>query len=378
MYDYAGSNQAEFDLMIVYNGNIAGKADDSHNTLNEPFSGSRGAYNAAYQYFLSQAKKEGLTAAFTTTDNIIGPGQFNGYWTYEHTWKRHQSKAVSFHIFDKFSPIKASKRKGYEMLMRDGNVSLFHNGDLRALLEDKLKTYEAFPDEAIPSVAIDLQDAADIQRAKKELVTLTSQPTYANCFKKEFVLKDRLGAGGMNIFRVNSEVDVDEIPHKEKKGNYLIQPFIDTSGMKIKGQQGLIDLRVILFNGEIIQSYIRIAKKGEYRANTSLGGDINYLQPHEIPKDILEMVTRLNGQLPTNSGVYTFDFIKSANGRLFFIEGNSSPGLHWTTSADEIFCKQMMDMIIESMGEKIGLDKQRVALMVSPMTPTLLEQENRI
>jgi glutathione synthase/RimK-type ligase-like ATP-grasp enzyme len=99
----------------------------------------------------------------------------------------------------------------------------------------------------------------------------------------------------------------------------------------------------------IIQSYLRIAKTDEFRANAQQGGKVMYLSNALIPQDVITMVDNINAQLPSTTAIYTLDFIKSDNGNLYFIEGNMSPGLNWFDEEDERRAKVLIRSIVENL-----------------------------
>ncbi|EKD76065.1 MAG: ribosomal protein S6 modification enzyme, partial [uncultured bacterium] len=132
-----------------------------------------------------------------------------------------------------------------------------------------------------------------------------------------------------------------------------LQPLIQASGFTIGEYTGNTDLRVILFSDKIIQSYLRIAKAGDFRANAQQGGKIMYLKLKQIPADVLKMTKGITKLLPVKTAFYALDFIKSNNGNLYFIEGNNRPGLNWYDNEDKKRAKQLIRLLVKDLQQLI-------------------------
>ena len=83
--------------------------------------------------------------------------------------------------------------------------------------------------------------------------------------------------------------------------------------------KGSIDFRVIIMNRKIIQTYIRIARKGGFKCNGEEGDKLFYLPIKSIPKDVMIMVNKIKkiiNNLKIKNHIYSLDFIKSNNGKI--------------------------------------------------------------
>lgn len=346
-------SRLQFDVIVVYNDLAATSPSDASYAGRTPFAktGENFTYNKSYKYFLQYCKRQGLRAAFATTQDITGSGLFSAVWIFDKQWKRKKELAQTHLIFDKFSGFAIANVKKYALLMKHPkDIQLFHNEKVREIFGDKLYTFELFPEYAIPTVAIDLSSATRIDAAKKNLGAQLRRHSYPDDFiPNAYVLKDRNGAGGVNIFKVRPKTNLLKIGAKYPKVQFILQPFIQASGFRFGEHVRSIDLRVIICNGVSVQSYIRIAKKGEFRANAKQGGQVEYLTPKQIPKDVARMVRKINSKLPAQNSFYALDFIKSDAGHLYFIEGNATPGLNWYDDEDERRAKQLMRLIIQQL-----------------------------
>ncbi|HSX17651.1 MAG TPA: YheC/YheD family protein [Patescibacteria group bacterium] len=326
-----------FDVLIVYSGEIACSAR-SLNDDSSPFgaSGTRTHYDSAYAYLLEMCAKKGLTAAFSTSLDITGPGTCSSYWLYsDNAWQRVQESCSSRVIFDKFSSLKTELRHHRDLLFSDG-VRPFTNDYLLQLFGDKLKTYDAFPTFAIPTVIIEDGAEASIRDAIDKLILLRSLHPNGNDFAHSFVLKNRFGAGGNEIYKIAKHVPhqaIFDIMDSDKAISFILQPFTKfEKGYSHNGSQRPTDIRLIYQNGKIVQTYIREAKKGDFRCNEHQGGDLTYVSPENIPTAIKEFSQQIATVLADTDSLFALDFIVSNDGNIYFIEGNSQPGIDWNLS----------------------------------------------
>lgn len=251
-------------------------------------------------------------------------------------------------IFDKFSNQETYNAKYDARLRANPNgVRYFHDARIREIFDNKLKTYIAFSEYAIPTVKINLDTEEHITFAKNKLHATLSHNHFTEARSESFVLKDKYGSGGHNVFKINTHTKLKPIGKRDESISYVLQPFITASGFTFTDYSGNIDLRVIVCNGEIMQCYIRIPKQNEFRANASQGGTLIYIDVDSIPADVVTMARAINADLPVHDGFYALDFMKSSTGHLYFIEGNSTPGLNWYSNEDEHYAKQLMRMMIQ-------------------------------
>lgn len=340
-----------FDIIIVYDAHLAHSAADLTYQESAPFmqTGEYSNCNATYQYFIQYCDAQGLRAAFTTTADINTAGQFCSAWTYTDRWERYRDKVDAKVIFDKFSNLLLRNHEAYKLLTTTLKpLPLLHDQALRLIFDDKLETYRQFPEYAIPTVKVEALTSAGIQQASQALQALCRQHPYREDFSDAMVLKDQFGIGGNNIYKITRPADWQAIP-LNTSFHFILQPFIHASGFAIAHHADSADLRVIVCDNEIIQSYLRIAKSGEFRANAQQGGEVLYLTLDQIPPEVLTMTTAIKEQLPSKTALYTLDFIKSSQGHLYFIEGNNSPGLNWFDDADETRAKQLIHLLVKNL-----------------------------
>jgi len=107
----------------------------------------------------------------------------------------------------------------------------------------------------------------------------------------------------------------------------LIEEFIDTSG----GIPGLTpsyhDLRVVILDGKIIETYIRVPKPGSLISNFARGGTCHYYPLSKIPRKVREIAARVDRDfVEFGHRVYSIDFGFEGD-TPYIIEMNEQPGL---------------------------------------------------
>lgn len=126
------------------------------------------------------------------------------------------------------------------------------------------------------------------------------------------------------------------------KEPYILQEFVQTEQTS--------DIRAIVVGNEVVASYIRKAKIGEFRANTHLGGS---RIKHEITKEQEKMV--VNAAKAINSEICGVDILNSD--RPSVIEINLSPSFH---AVEECTGVNVCDIIAKYLFEQTKKFKKRL------------------
>jgi len=367
-------NQSElFDLIVVYSENYAKSALDEKYRRKAPFPAEFNILNDSYSYMLTRCRKSGIKAALTTSKDITGPGTFKGFWTYDTEWARNKGRARCRLIFDKFAAATTEQAKRFRLLTSSPSILKFNEQKLTSLFRDKLKTYELFREFAIPSEGIKSLSERNIYLAKSRLDRKLRVHRHSGDFTDGYVIKDRAGASGMGIHRTGLANGLERAileqrasdTKQKRMASYILQPFISCEkGFAFGEHRGLIDVRVILLDHRPLQTYIRIAKRGEFRCNEHQGGELVYISLKELPKDITESVKnisrRLSSVLNARHVLYALDFMRSNSGNLYLVEGNSKPGIDWNhrKRTNEIRTKELIDSIVKKLKLIINERKQ--------------------
>ncbi len=346
------ASSTQHDFLVIYSNKDAHSAAEHGYTGIAPFSGNGAAAssNQSYAYFLQYAKRRGLTVGFATVADIESVGSVSSYWTYTTKWKRMQHSATTTVVFDKFS--NASHKNGAaltRLLGKKKTIALYHNHDTRVLFDNKLTTHATLSEYMLPTVAVNLDSLKTMNAAKRALKKQIDNHAHIEDFTKELILKDVFGGGGEHIYKIHTDAAFKKIPTGVDDLQFLLQPFIHASDFDTGRKNGKADLRVIIGDKHILQSFIRTAKKGDFRANTKQGGAIDYITTNDIPEQVINMITKIQKTAKLKNGMYTLDFIRSKNGNLYLIEGNPGPGLTWSDTEDERRAKQLIRIIVQQL-----------------------------
>jgi RimK family alpha-L-glutamate ligase len=131
-----------------------------------------------------------------------------------------------------------------------------------------------------------------------------------NHFKKfPYIVKTTTGYSGREVAFIKNKNELIECVNQWSDKELLIQEY---------REYGNIDYRIIVANGNVIASFKRTAKEGEFRANTSRGGKI---EPFQISKDFERMAIYTATVLGVD--FVGLDFFNNGN-NFEFCEANNS------------------------------------------------------
>lgn len=351
-----------FDVLIVYSKRFAKSASDVSEDVTEPFRYRKG-YNLVYGYFLKICQKNNLKAAFTTSADIIGPGKCQSYWLFEkNTWIKVQKACFSKLIFDKFFPTGKIRKTRRDLLFSSKRIRPFSNPQLFDLCFDKQKTYEALSSFCIPTVTIKDNTRRGVIKAQKLLKEKIIKHKNRKDFSEKVVVKDRFGAGGLSIYKYGNDQteEIIALVKRRQRISFIIQPFVKfDKGFSFQNLSRPTDIRLIFLGKKIIQTYIRIAKKGNFKCNEHAGGLLKYISKNEIPSEMKKVSKRIVNTLNKKSSLYALDFIVSNDGNIYLLEANIGPGLDWNLSVkeNEIEAKKLIRIIIKELGRRVNLSK---------------------
>ena len=375
-----------FDVLIVYSEKLANSASSVSEDISAPFpKGSNNeSYNLVYGYFLKTCQKNNLKAAFTTSADIVGPGKCQSYWLFENNaWIKVQKVAFSKLIFDKFSPIGKNRKIRRNLLFSSKRTKPFNDPHLFDICFDKQKTYEALSGFSIPTVTIKDSTRQGVIKAQKLLKEKITKHQNRNDFSEDVVIKDRFGAGGLNVYKFgNDQTEMMlAIVKKYNSKSFVIQPFVKfDKGFSFQNSSKPTDIRLIFLGQKMIQVYIRIAKKGDFRCNEHAGGLLKYISKSEIPLEIKKSSKRIANTLNKKFSLYALDFIVSNSGNIYLLEANTGPGLDWNLSVkeNEIEAKKLIRIIIKEISKRVNLSKNTSdKKVVTPDIDTPLTDEHQ-
>ena len=356
------NNLTKFDVMLVYSDWRAKSASSKSKNILTPFTkGTRNeSYNIFYGYFLKTCHKCNLKAAFTTTSDISGAGRCRSYWLFgNNNWLKVNKTGCSKLIFDKFSPYNKRIETKRKLLFSSSEVKPFNNPDLFNLFFDKQKTYNKLHKFMIPTVAIEDTTYEGVINACKSLKELLIKHPNQIDFSEEIVMKDRFGSEGMYVYKFKSGQyeKMTTVAKNHINISFIIQPFVNfDKGFNYNNSNVTADIRFIYLGGKIIQSYVRMAKAYEFRCNEHQGGEVKYLSLNDLPLEVVSLSDKIAKILKKNNSLFTLDFIISNYGNVYFLEGNTGPGLDWNQSIkkNEIEGKKFIRLIVKELVRLVG------------------------
>jgi len=347
-------NVTLFDVLVVYTHGVATSAATENPDDQLPFSvaSKRIHYNNAYAYFLETCAKKHLRAAFTTSID-------RNYWIFQKKqWLKIKQPCRSQLIFDKFSPINEKQKERRQILFSKSKIRPFNSQKLFDLFYDKLATYKRLKQFTVPTVPVKNHSLAKVNEAIKALRLLIARHPHKNDFSDLIVVKDRFGAGGNNIFRVNrynQSVRIFRIIQKHKKVSFALQPFVNfEKGYRYRNFSGYIDIRIIYLRGHFVQAYIRTAKEKDFRCNEHQGGSLIYITKRDIPAKVLRLSEKIVTTLREDKALFALDFVVTNNGNIYLMEGNNGPGIDWnlTLKKNERQAKRLIRLIVGELAKR--------------------------
>lgn len=373
-----------FDVLVVYTDKIALSPIDNKTSTPFHIGSQRSHYNDAYAYFLQSCSRKGLNAAFTTVGDIFEKKTFKRYWTFEHNkWIKNYNHCISNFIFDKFSSSQSASHR--VDLFSGTEIEPFNNYEIFELFNDKHKTYQGLAMYCIPTVEINHPTKKSVNLSLAGLHKLISCHSQNTDFTEKLVLKDRFGAGGHRIYKIEEKNAIKDILHimsLNKNTKFVIQPFTNfLNGYSYKSNRGYIDIRIIYLNGKAVQTYLRIAKENDFRCNEHQGGKLEYIQLRELPKKVRALSDKIAKGLNSQRSLFALDFIISSMGNIYLIEGNTGPGIDWNLSLkkNEKNAKFLINEIVASIAERVGIGSQSAILpSVNNIIPTPFSHQSGI
>ena len=367
-----------FDLLVVYSERVATSANSLSKNVIAPFSKNCGSenYNLVYSYFLETCQKNNLKTAFTTSADIIGAGECQSYWLFKNKiWIKVRKKCFSKIIFDKFSPKSKGIKLRRKLFFSSKRIKPFNNPYIFNLCFDKQKTYDKFHKFSIPTIAINDNIEKEINKKCQLLKEKITNHPYRDDFTDEIIMKDRFGAGGRSVykFKDNQSDSMTALIKKHQRISFIIQAFVKfDKGFYYQNSPVSTDIRLIYLGGKIVQTYIRMASKGNFLCNEHKGGVLKYIPKNKIPSKVIAVSKNIAEILGKRSYLIAFDFIISNNGNPYLLEANTGPGLDWNLliKENEIESKKLIRIIIKEIARRINLSKnnfKRKTITTSPL-----------
>ena len=357
-------NIAQFDVLVVYSAKIATSASAADSIAPFLEESKHAEYNYPYAYFLEECARQNLQAAFTTSADITAPGQCDSYWLYENKqWIKHEGSCSAPLIFDKFSPVNKTQQMKRELFFSSPQLQSFNDEYLFSLFFDKHQMYKKLAGFSVPTVAITHGSKRSIASSLKKLERLVATHPHSADFGTGVVIKDRFGAGGIHVYKVaeNCAEGVAAILKRNTGTSFVAQPFAQFDrGFRYQNVVRSTDIRLIYQERAIVQTYIRMAKAGDFRCNEHQGGTLTYVPVRAIPSKVIRFANHIADLLTKKHALFALDFIISNNGNVYLLEGNTGPGLDWNSKLkkNEMMAKKLIRIIVKNLSERTGAPEE--------------------
>lgn len=139
------------------------------------------------------------------------------------------------------------------------------------------------------------------------------------------LLKHKAAGKGSSIFKMNDRLDLEnklaDLNEDKAVGRYYIQQMVDLKS----------DYRILVIGDKVVGAMQRIPKKGEFRANFSLGGSVKPVELTDEMKDLAERAAKATG---ANFG--GVDIIYTTDNKPYLLEVNRTPGFQGFMTAHGI------------------------------------------
>ncbi len=278
-------------------------------------------YGHCYEYLYTLAEKKGIKFFRAYIRWYAGNKIFSKAWTYDikkKKWIKVKNIKADF-CEDKISPKPELKKLKLKI---EKEVGMMNSVKMSYAVNNKWRVARIF--KKISPKTFLIKNKFDLKKYISKIKT------------NKMVLKPIIGSGGEGILILEKNK-----PAKKELSikNYIMQEFIDTS----KGIPELIDsihdLRMVIINGKIIYSYLRIPEGGSLLSNVHQGGRMIDIKNSQIPKKALKIFKKVDKKLKKfKPRLYTVDvFFK--NKKAYLVEINTMPGILFNKDAKKIQTK---------------------------------------
>lgn len=150
-------------------------------------------------------------------------------------------------------------------------------------------------------------------------------PTIEKEIGYPLLLKHKAAGKGSSIFKMNDRLDLEnklaDLNEDRAVGRYYIQEMLDLKA----------DYRILVVAEQVVGAMQRIPRKGEFRANFSLGGSV---KPVELTEEMKDLATR--AAIATEAQFGGVDIIYTKDNKPYLLEVNRTPGFEGFMTAHGI------------------------------------------
>lgn len=289
---------------------------------------SKDEYWRAYSELAQEAENAGHQLFFVRSqDTYLGNGWFSQSWLIREGKMVPQGKVHLDALYNK------------GRFQDDGTIPIFNNAELAQVCSDKWTMYQLFSEYCPKTMLVTEQQ--DLPMA------------LAECSTDLMVFKPQTGAEGAGVVIDSPETLLQM--QSTLTFPAIVQEFLDTSGGVPGIMTGTHDLRLALFDGEILYSYLRTPPEGGLLANVAQGGRFLMIDPDNFPDDALRVAKKIDQKFAQFvHRFYSIDFGYTPLG-LKIIEMNSELGL--LPNSDAPVFLELKRRIIAALRDLVFLQK---------------------
>ncbi len=200
------------------------------------------------------------------------------------------------------------------------NIPVYNNAHIAEICNDKAKTYQY-----VSKAGVKILNTFFI----KNNGHLPQQ------VKFPFVMKSSNGRGGLDVYFINSEGELQEKLQQFQYTEYVIQEPAGTLGK---------DLRVYVIGKKIVTAMLRSSAR-DFRANYCLGGEASVYTLSEAEKETVQKIINL-----FDIGLVGIDFLFDEDGNLVFNEIEDVVGARMVYEKTDInIAAVYLDFIVEQL-----------------------------
>ena len=291
---------------------------------NKPFNNK--LTDNTFRLFAEGGKANNVQVIFTSP-KMIEKETVTKFWVYQSGWKLKKEKRKVKVVYSYLSYNEKNK-KILNCLEKNKNIKLINPFPLMALCYDKKKLSKFINKEQHPQT-FSVHSAKEMREATKKIAS------------SKVVIKPRFGLRGEGVELYSK----NNLPTKVSKDT-IVQEFIEMK--KMNGRS--YDLRLMMINSRLDHAYYRIAPKGSFKANCSLGATKKIVNIDKIPGEAWEIASKTDRKLEEFSPrIYSIDLIRDKLGKYYLLELESMPGFYHYSGAQSKFRKKHINNIFKSL-----------------------------
>lgn len=303
--------------------------------------------NDTYAHISQLCEQEGIQLYIAHYANTVNESAVLCWTLKNGSWEMLELPASEITVSYADLPQNFSEANELRNLLERHGVFCINNLKMSDALTDKVLTYDLLPDLIPPTF-----DTSESALSNK----LTDASKHPDLRTDKIILKPRYGERGKGIEVISlEEADSERVRNME---DYIVQPLMESdSGISELGIPNRHDLRMLIYNGEIMDFFVRVAPSETFICNQSHGGTIAYFRLDELPERFRAVAQEVDQSLKNYMPrYYSVDVGVGRSGKIWVYELNTMPGVVWNAAGtDKERYYGMHKSIVEAM--KIGIEQ---------------------